>query len=102
VSNLIGMKNSTTYSTFIKRRIAVASIATIAIVSSAYLLGQFIDTRYDYSCPTMLVTAIDGDTLATITKRHCQGNTLQASWDIAHQRGSSAVDIGDTIQLGGK
>ena len=96
------MRNSTTYRTFIKRRIALVSIVTIAVVSGAYLLGQFIDNDYDYSCPTMLVTAVDGDTLADITKRYCQGHTLQASWDIAHERGTSAVDIGDTIQLGGK
>jgi hypothetical protein len=95
------MKNST-YSTYIKRRIAVATIATIALIPSAYLLGQFIETEYDYSCPTMVVTATDGDTLSGITKRYCKGNTLQASYDIANERGTSALDRGDTIQLGGK
>ena len=96
------MKNSTSHSTYIRRRIAVVSIATIAVVSGAYLLGQFIDTKYDYSCPTMMVTAVDGDTLADITKRYCQGHTLQASWDIAHERGTTLIHAGDLIQLGGK
>jgi hypothetical protein len=96
------MKNSTTYSTYIRRRIAVSTIATIALVSGTYLLGQFIDTEYDYSCPTMLVTAIDGDTLSGITKKHCKGHTLQASWDIANERGTAHLDTGDIIQLGDK
>jgi len=78
------------------------TLATIAIVAGAYLLGQFIDTKYDYSCPTMLVTAIDGDTLSEITERYCKGHTLQASWDIAHERGTALIHVGDIIQLGDK
>lgn len=92
----------TTYSTYIKRRIVVATLITTLVVAGAYLVGQVIDSDYDYSCPTMLVTATDGDTLADITKRNCKGNTLQASWDIAKQRGTASIDVGDTIQLGGK
>ena len=96
------MKNSTTYSTFIKRRIALVTIATIAIASGSYLIGQIVNDGYSYSCPNITVKVVKGDTLASITNTHCQGDTLLASWDIARERGSSAIDIGDTIQLGGK
>jgi hypothetical protein len=96
------MENSTTYSTYYKRRIAVASVITIVLVALSYLIGSDIDSGYDYTCPTMSVTVEQGDTLASITERYCEGHTLQASWDIAKERGTSAVDIGDIIQLGGK
>ena len=85
-----------------RRKAKVVALVTIAIIAGAYLLGQSIDSKYDYSCPTMLVTAVDGDTLSEITERYCQGHTLQASWDIAHQRGTADLNPGDTIQLGGK
>jgi hypothetical protein len=96
------MENSTTYSTYYKRRIAVASVITIVVVALSYLAGTDIDNDYDYSCPTMSVRAEQGDTLASITEQHCEGHTLQASWDIAEQRGTSTLDIGDIVQLGGK
>jgi hypothetical protein len=96
------MENSTTYSTYYKRRIAVASVITIVVVALSYLIGTDIDSGYDYTCPTMSVTVQAGDTLARITEAHCEGHTLQASWDIANERGTSAVDIGDIIYLGGK
>jgi hypothetical protein len=96
------MENSTTYSTYYKRRIAVASIITIVVVILSYLLGTDIDNGYDYTCPMASVTVEQGETLASITERYCEGHTLQASWDIAEKRGTSAVDIGDIIHLGGK
>lgn len=50
----------------------------------------------------MSVRVVRGDTLSGITAKHCEGHTLQASWDIANERGTSALDTGDIIQLGGK
>jgi hypothetical protein len=96
------MRNSTTYSTYIRRRIAVATIATIALVSVAQLTSKVIDSKYAYSCPTMTVIVDYGDTLSGITEKYCSGHTLQASWDIAEDRGTSAIGLGDIIQLGGK
>lgn len=96
------MENSTPHSTYIKRRIVVAIIATISLITTSQALSKSIDDKYHYTCPTMSVRAERGDTLSSITAQHCEGHTLQASWDIANERGSSAVDIGDTIQLGGK
>jgi hypothetical protein len=96
------MENSTTYSTYYKRRIAVASIITIVVMALSYLLGTDIDNGYDYTCPKASVTVQAGETLASITERYCDGHTLQASWDIAEERGTSTVDIGDIIYLGGK
>jgi hypothetical protein len=96
------MKNSTTYSTYIRRRIAIATIATIALVSVAHLVSNVIDSKYHYTCPTMSVRAERGDTLSDITKKHCKGHTLQASWDIANERGTAHLDRGDIIQLGDK
>lgn len=78
------------------------TIATIALVSVAQLTSKVVDSKYDYSCPTMTVTVIYGDTLSGITEKYCSGHTLQASWDIAEDRGTSAIGLGDTIQLGGK
>jgi hypothetical protein len=96
------MKNSTSHITYIRRRIAVATIATIALVSVAQLTSKVVDSKYAYSCPTMTVTADYGDTLSGITEKHCEGHTLQASWDIAEDRGTTHLDLGDIVQLGGK
>lgn len=89
--------SNTTHATYIRRRIVVA---TIAIVLVSYLIGKSFDAKYAYSCPTMSVAVERGDTLSGITERHCKGHTLQASWDIADERGTSALNAGDTIQLG--
>lgn len=78
------------------------TIATIALVSVALLISNAIDRKYDYSCPTMSVTVDYGDTLSGITERYCSGHTLQASWDIAEDRGTTDLDLGDIVQLGDK
>ena len=82
---------------YIRRRIVVG---TIVLVPVALLISNAIDAKYDYSCPAVSVTVERGDTLSGITERHCKGHTLQASWDIANERGTSALSAGDTIQLG--
>ena len=84
-------------SKYIRRRIAVGIIVLVPVV---LLISNVIDSKYDYSCPAVSVTVEQGDTLSGITERHCKGHTLQASWDIADERGTSALNAGDTIQLG--
>jgi hypothetical protein len=84
-------------SKYIRRRIAVGIIVLVPV---ALLISNAIDSKYAYSCPTMSVRVVRGDTLSGITAKHCQGHTLQASWDIADRRGTSNIDIGDTVQLG--
>lgn len=84
-------------SKYIRRRIAVGIIALVPV---ALLISKVIDSKYDYSCPTVSVTVEQGDTLSGITEKYCKGHTLQASWDIANERGTSALNAGDTIQLG--
>jgi hypothetical protein len=89
---------------YARRRRKVASIA-LAIVSAlalTTLAGKHLDTKYDYTCPQMNVVAQRGDTLSSITERHCQGHTLQASWDIAKRLGTANIREGQLIQLGGK
>ena len=98
VITIIGM-NNTTRSTYIRRRITVA---TIAIVLVSYLIDKSFDAKYAYSCPIIRVTVGRGDTLSGITERHCKGHTLQASWDIADRRGTPDIGIGDLVQLGDK
>ncbi len=83
-------------------RNAFMALTIVILVAGTYFLAQAIDSDYDYSCPSMLVTAIDDDTLSGITERYCIGNTLQASWDIAQERGSSSIAVGDIIKLGDK
>ena len=102
VITVIGMSDNTTYTTYIRRRIAVATIATIVLLSLAQLTSKVIDSKYDYSCPTMSVTVDYGDTLSGITEKYCSGHTLQASWDIAEDRGTTDLDLGDIVQLGDK
>lgn len=84
---------------YIRRRIAVGIIVLVPV---ALLISNVIDSKYDYSCPTVSVTVERGDTLSGITERYCSGHTLQASWDIAEDRGTTDLDSGDTIQLGEK
>jgi hypothetical protein len=86
-------------SKYIKRRIAVGIIVLVPV---ALLFSNVIDSKYNYSCPTASVTVERGDTLSGITERHCKGHTLQASWDIANERGTSTLDTGDLIQLSDK
>lgn len=50
----------------------------------------------------MSVRVERGDTLSGITAKYCEGHTLQASWDIAEDRGTTYLDIGDIVELGGK
>ena len=99
VITVIGMSDNTSHITYIRRRIAVA---TIALVSVVLLTNKAIDSKYAYSCPTMSVTVDYGDTLSGITERYCSGHTLQASWDIAEDRGTTDLDLGDIVQLGDK
>ena len=96
------MENSTPHSTYIKRRIVTATLVTIALIAVSQILSKTIYDKYHYTCPTMSVRVERGDTLSGITAQHCEGHTLQASWDIANERGTSALDTGDIIQLGGK
>lgn len=84
-------------SKYIKRRIAVG---IIVLVPLALLISNVIDSKYDYSCPTMSVTVTHGDTLSGITEKHCKGHTLQASWDIAELIDTTIIHTGDTVHLG--
>ena len=84
---------------YIRRRIVVG---TIVLVPVALLISNAIDAKYDYSCPAVSVTVERGDTLSGITERYCKGYTLQASWDIADDRGTTDLDLGDIVQLGDK
>lgn len=99
---VIGMRNSTPHSTYIRRRIVTATLVTIALIAVSQILSKTIYDKYHYTCPTMSVRVVRGDTLSGITAKHCQGHTLQASWDIANERGTSALDTGDIVELGGK
>lgn len=82
------------------KRIALIVIASLLFVPTARLAGRIIDSAYDYKCPILTVTVKQGDTLSSITEAHCEGNTLQASWDIADNIGSTLIQIGDLVQLG--
>lgn len=84
-------------------RFSVRAIALLTLfIAFTHLISRAIDTKYDYKCPNIVVVVEQGDTLSTITKRYCEGHTLQASWDIAQQRGTDTVSVGDHIQLGSK
>jgi hypothetical protein len=89
--------NTTTLSA---KRIVLVVIATLVFVPTTYLVAKSIESAHDYKCPTLTVTVKQGDTLSGITKAHCEGDTLQASWDIARIRGGAFVQIGDLVQLG--
>lgn len=83
-----------------RRFVVKATLAVALFVAVAFALSKAIDNKYAYSCPSMNVTAVSGDTLSEITERYCEGHTLQASFDIASKRGSSLVQVGDIITLG--
>jgi len=83
-----------------RRRVVKAVLAFALVYALAFVVGKMVDEKYAYSCPSLTVTAVSGDTLSGITERYCEGHTLQASFDLAHARGSSFVQVGDIITLG--
>ena len=84
-----------------RRRFVVKATLVVALAFAfAFATSKAIDNKYAYSCPSMSVTVVSGDTLSEITERYCDGHALQASWDIANERGSSLVQVGDIITLG--
>lgn len=111
VTNLIHMRNSTNtthhpnyyYTIRDIVRFSVRAIALLALfVALAHLISTTIESHFAYKCPNIVAVVERGDTLSTITERYCEGHTLQASWDIAQQRGTDIVVVGERIQLGGK
>ena len=83
-----------------RRFVVKATLVVALVVALSFALSKAIDSKYAYSCPSMNVTAMSGDTLSEITERYCEGHTLQASFDLARTRGSSLVQVGDIITLG--
>jgi len=77
-----------------------ALLAVALVYSFVFVIGKVVDSKYAYSCPSLTVTVLGGDTLSSITERYCEGHTLQAAFDLADKRGSSFIQVGDIITLG--